>query len=871
MSGEEKINIRIKKDVGITQALKQLVKDAGENVKGSVWNATLDKLVELNNQRETDNKGSIFSGGTERNDWHRNFVVHEGNIEFSKTEMEALLDTMQVSEGVKNRILGEAAPAAGTEPPAAGTEPPPAGTEPPAAGTETPPTGEGKTSEEIEELAHEKGYRGTEHAGTFYDEKTKTHYQWDNKTGDFKARPDIKQINEDGSYIDQQGVEHAADVAETPPAGTETPAAGVGKTPEEIAQAAQEKGYRATNHAGTFYDEKTKTHYQWDDEAGDFKALPDVRSINKDGTYTGTDNKLHNTNGTLFTGERVTANEDETVVTTETYKEGVFNGKEVVTINEDKSYKKEIYDKDNKLVKTENYNAEGKLTSSVEGSKTTTVEYSENGSVWTEKEGEEVKKVTKRDSDGRIIEEDVTASNVVSTYSYKEDNSYTVTTKYKQNGKLVWISDYNSEGLEVRRQEYDEGVLQDERKYTYRQDGTRIADIEYYNATLERDSISEQKIELKQDDTWCMVSYISKSKGGKYNVDVDMNMKLQGSTSVGDQRIVAIETEEEAKALQEELLGLRELYSEIAYYDKDGEWRAEPEISDERKAEIITKLTETISNKDKPLEVRQAAAFAATYGRLYDDETLQNAIIDTNDSAIINRLDGIDLKPEQWEKIYNMALRPEFRKSGGYNDVYRMLIGAEANFSLNTPDEIKFKAFNNLPRTWSKDGNAYGLIPQLPVAFLNEHMEEIKPEDKFYLYARSEGEMDKETFDTNFIPSIPANPTGEQVDKIRETIEHLPEDVRGDYHLIESGDRFYNIIMNRILANPSIIEALGKKTDWDDARKKEAINEYINDFGDDIAKQLGIDDPSKIQPGQIFDFSKVKWPQPSGLNWFFNY
>ncbi len=769
MTGEEKINVKIKKDMGITQALKKLVKDAGENVKGSVWNATLEKLVELNNNRKADNKDSIFSGGTGRNDWHHNFVVHEGEIEFSKSEMEMLLDTMGVSDGVKTKILGQ------------------------------------------------------------------------------------------------------AEVVQPPEDGQNPPVAGAGKTPEEIAKAAEEKGYSKTDHEGTYYDDKTQTHYRWDDETGDFKALENVKQICADGTYRGKDNKVYGADDKPYTGEDVYKNEDETVITTETYKEGVYDGKSVVTTNEDKSSKKETYDKDNNLVKTEIYNAEGKLTSSVEGNKITTVEYSENGSVWTEKEGEEVKKVTKRDSDGRIIEEDITASDVVSTYSYKEDNSYTVTAKYKQDGKLVWISDYNSEGLEVRRQAYDEGVLQDESKYTYRQDGTRIADIEYYNATLERDSISEQKIELKQDDTWCMVSYISKSKGGKYNVDVDMNMKLQGSTYVGDQRIVAIETEEEAKALQEELLGLRELYSEIAYYDKDGERRAEPEISDERKAEIITKLTDTISNKDKPLEVRQAAAFAATYGCLSSDETLLNAIIDTKDPAIINRLEGYDLKPEQWEKIYNMALKPEFRKSDGYHDVYRMLIGAEVNFSLNTPDEIKFKAFNNLPRSWDKDGSAYYVISQLSVAFLNEHMEEIKPEDVFYLYARSEGEMDKETFDANFIPSIPANPTAEQVDKIRDTMKRLPEDVRGNYHLIESGDRFYNIIMDKILANPSIIEALGKKTDWDDARKKEAINEYINDFGDDIAKQLGIDDPSKIQPGQILDFSKVKWPQPNGFNWFFNY
>lgn len=801
MSGEEKINIRIKKDVGITQALKQLVKDAGENVKGSIWNDTLDKLVELNNQRKTDNKGSIFSGGTERNDWHRNFVVHEGNIEFSKSEMEALLDTMQVSEGVKNRILGETAPAAGTEPQPAGTEPQPAGTEPPPAGTEPPPA-------------------GTEPAPA--------------------------------------GTEPAPAGTEPPAAGTETPAAGVGKTPEEIAKAAQGKGYRATDHAGTFYDEKTKTHYQWDDETGDFKALPDVKSINKDGTYTGTDNKLHNTDGTLFTGEGLTTvNEDSTVLTTKTYKDGVLTGKKVVTINEDNSYKEKTFDPNNNLVKTEEYNKNGYLTKAVVGNTTVTIDYAEDGSsVQTEKVDNEVKKVIKRGTNDRTTE--VTEGNAVSTYSYNADNSYTVTKKV--DGKLNQITDYNSEGQEVRDQYYnDEEVLEQDIKYTYQPDGRRVANVEYYLVEADEHCVGSHGIQQKQGDEWYEATFIAQRKDGKYYVFVDMNMNL-ASTTIGREIIVAA-TEEEAKALQEELLALRELYSEIAYYDKNGN-RRDPEITDERKAEITAKLAETISNTDKPIEVRLAAAFAATEGVLYGDETLQNAIIDTKDAGIINRLEGmysIDLKPEQWEKIYNMALEEEFRKSDGYHDVYRMLIGRQLGGDSNVPDEIRFKAFNNLPRSWDKDGGAYYDIPQLPVSFLNKHWEEIKPEDAFYLLARSKGEMDKETFDTKFIPSIPANPTAAQIDKIKETMKKLPDDVRTNYHLIESGDRFYNIIMDKILANPSIIERLGKKTDWDDARKKEAINEYIKDFGADIAKQLGIDDPSKIQPGQILDFSKVKW------------
>ncbi len=64
---------------------------------------------------------------------------------------------------------------------------------------------------------------------------------------------------------------------------------------------------------------------------------------------------------------------------------------------------------------------------------------------------------------------------------------------------------------------------------------------------------------------------------------------------------------------------------------------------------------------------------------------------------------------------------------------------------------------------------------------------------------------------------------------------------------------------------------MGKKTNWDEARQKEAINEYIKDFGAEIAKQLGIEDSSKLYPGKVLDFSKVNWPQPNIFNWWFNY
>ena len=59
-----------------------------------------------------------------------------------------------------------------------------------------------------------------------------------------------------------------------------------------------------------------------------------------------------------------------------------------------------------------------------------------------------------------------------------------------------------------------------------------------------------------------------------------------------------------------------------------------------------------------------------------------------------------------------------------------------------------------------------------------------------------------------------------------------------------------------------------QEDNWDNARRVEAAQDYMKDFRDKIAEQLGIDDPSKITPGQIIDFRKVKdWPQPSWINW----
>ena len=81
--------IKIKKNYGITHALKDLVE----------WNAVLDKLVELQNNRKAEGKASIFGGGTDKTKagWHNSFVVHpDQQIEFTAEETAQLYEAMGV-------------------------------------------------------------------------------------------------------------------------------------------------------------------------------------------------------------------------------------------------------------------------------------------------------------------------------------------------------------------------------------------------------------------------------------------------------------------------------------------------------------------------------------------------------------------------------------------------------------------------------------------------------------------------------------------------------------------------------------------------------------------------------------------------------
>lgn len=103
---KENTTIIIKKNKGITHALRDLVKKnpnsilSDGKITAKEWNAVLDTLIDINNSRKANNQKPIFTGGTDKSraGWHSSFVVHPNQkIEFTAEEMSALYSAMGVT------------------------------------------------------------------------------------------------------------------------------------------------------------------------------------------------------------------------------------------------------------------------------------------------------------------------------------------------------------------------------------------------------------------------------------------------------------------------------------------------------------------------------------------------------------------------------------------------------------------------------------------------------------------------------------------------------------------------------------------------------------------------------------------------------
>ena len=96
------VTIKIQKNYGISHALKKLVEEqkmelTDGKITASEWNAVLDKLIEIQQNRKANGQASIFSGGTDKTKagWHSSFVVHpDQEIQFTAEEIGSLYEAM---------------------------------------------------------------------------------------------------------------------------------------------------------------------------------------------------------------------------------------------------------------------------------------------------------------------------------------------------------------------------------------------------------------------------------------------------------------------------------------------------------------------------------------------------------------------------------------------------------------------------------------------------------------------------------------------------------------------------------------------------------------------------------------------------------
>ena len=171
------VKIQIKKNQGISQALKKLVEDqkmelTDGKITASEWNAVLDKLIEIQHNRKANGQDSIFGGGVDKTKagWHNSFVVHPNQeIEFTAEEIGSLYEAMGAS------FTKSSTPVA---PPEGNTDP-----------VEAPDKkGEGnKTNHSVTEEVKTDKY-GDEYTAQIKDGKEvkRTYYEEDGKTVSFK-------------------------------------------------------------------------------------------------------------------------------------------------------------------------------------------------------------------------------------------------------------------------------------------------------------------------------------------------------------------------------------------------------------------------------------------------------------------------------------------------------------------------------------------------------------------------------------------------------------------------------------------------------------------------------------------------------------
>ena len=99
----------------------------------------------------------------------------------------------------------------------------------------------------------------------------------------------------------------------------------------------------------------------------------------------------------------------------------------------------------------------------------------------------------------------------------------------------------------------------------------------------------------------------------------------------------------------------------------------------------------------------------------------------------------------------------------------------------------------------------------------------------------------------------------------------------GSKYYVRKGEKLDNIIKDYLTKHLDKFPALKKSVDGDKDKKKwtekrinEALNDYVKDFREAIAKDLGLDSASKIKQGDVLDLSKIDWDSHQPGWWNYN-
>lgn len=141
----------------------------------------------------------------------------------------------------------------------------------------------------IDKKAKEAGYRNTWGDGIYYDEKKKVHMAYNEETGEFEEIPNLKYVGNDGSKRYEIKTADGSVISTT--TDSEDNETGIqarnseGKAYLNKDYAAKKIGLRKTYNDNVYYSESKKMHYRWNEQTHTYEPLPDVKQMNKDGTY----------------------------------------------------------------------------------------------------------------------------------------------------------------------------------------------------------------------------------------------------------------------------------------------------------------------------------------------------------------------------------------------------------------------------------------------------------------------------------------------------------------------------------------------------------------------------------------------------------